>query len=111
MASIPVLGVVVAVLLVTASSMPMLLIPLATVLQQRTERELRGRVMGALDTVLLATLSLSFGIGGVLAETIGLLVTFAASAFAMLVLTAVIPRLPSYRRLVVEDAAGSANPL
>lgn len=97
--AVPVLGVLLAVLVVTASSFPLLLVPLFTLMQQHTPEEFAGRAMGAMDTLLLATISLAFGIGGVLADRIGLQPMFIASAVAVALLTVAVLNGRGYRAL------------
>ena len=86
-----------AVLVVTASSMPMLMVPLFTLMQERSKPQFIGRAMGALDTLVLAAVSLAFGMGGILADWIGLLPTFLATGTAMLLVVITLPFLHDYR--------------
>ncbi|MDP6945918.1 MAG: MFS transporter, partial [Myxococcota bacterium] len=99
MGALPVVSLVLSVLLITASSLPLLLVPLFTLIQANTDAAFTGRAMGALDTLMLATVSVSFGLGGILADQIGLQEVFLAAGAAMLVLTLVIPQTQSYRSL------------
>ncbi len=100
--AVPRIEVVLAVLIVTSSSLPLLLVPLFTLLQQRTAPEFTGRAISALDTVVLATVSLAFSVGGVLADQLGLEATFLVSAVGMAALTILVPRTAGFRALQEE---------
>jgi len=91
--------ILVAITSITAVSMPMLIVPLMTLMQQKTDKEFLGRVMGAFDTLLLSVISLAFGIGGVLAGEFGLTTVFVSCGIFMLVTTSCILCLPQYWRL------------
>ncbi len=82
----------------TAASGPMLTVPLFTFLQEKTAPRFMGRAMGALDTLLLAVVSLSYGLGGVLADVLGnITIVFIITGFAVLLFTLLIPFLPGYK--------------
>lgn len=86
-----------AIITLTAASGPMLTVPLFTFLQEKTKPRFMGRAMGALDTLILFVVSFSFGLGGVLAQMLGILRLFIITGAAILVLTLIIPLLPGYK--------------
>jgi DHA3 family macrolide efflux protein-like MFS transporter len=88
-----------AIILFTASSGPMLMVPLFTFIQEKTKPRFIGRAMGALDTAVLSVISLSFVFGGVLAGAIGVINVFKITGAAILVLTAATTLLPIYKKL------------
>lgn len=81
----------------TAVSGPMLMVPLFTFMQEKTEPRFMGRAMGALDTLILAVISVSFGLGGMLGDILGIIQVFIISGFAVLGFTLIVPFLPIYK--------------
>jgi DHA3 family macrolide efflux protein-like MFS transporter len=105
MGTFPRIAVILAVLVFTASSLPLLMVPLFTLIQSHTEPTFMGRAMGALDTVTLATLSVSFGMGGLMADLVGLQNTFLVAGLMMLLLTLLVPQTSNYRDLSVSHSS------
>jgi hypothetical protein len=81
----------------TAASGPMLMVPLFTFMQESTAPRFMGRAMGALDTVILAVISFSFGFGGMLADMLGTIQLFIITAFLIQIFVIIIPFLPAYK--------------
>jgi predicted MFS family arabinose efflux permease len=88
-----------AIIIFTGSAVPMMLIPLFTFMQEKTKPRFMGRALGALDTIVLLVSSLSFGLGGVLADTAGITRVFIITGFAILVVTFTTLFLPIYKKV------------
>jgi DHA3 family macrolide efflux protein-like MFS transporter len=88
-----------AIIILTGSAVPMMLIPLFTFMQEKTKSRFMGRAMGALDTIVLFVSSLSFGLGGVLADAAGITRVFIITGFAILVLILTTLFLPVYKKV------------
>lgn len=91
--------VMAAITTVTAASAPMLMVPLFTFLQENTKPRFIGRVMGALDTLIVSVISVSFALGGIMANTLGLKKIFVITGGIMLLFTLMVPLLPGYKVL------------
>ncbi|HNT28939.1 MAG TPA: MFS transporter [bacterium] len=100
---VPNIFVLIPVTLVTANAIPLLLVPFFTLLQQKTAPDFRGRVMGATESILLTIVSLAFGLGGVLAQVVGILPLFITSGVLLIASMVVIMLLPLYRALRTEE--------
>ncbi len=98
------------IITLTAVSGPMLMVPLFTFLQQKTKPRYMGRAMGALDTLILAVISISFGIGGMLGDFLGITQLFIISGFAILGFTLIIPFLPIYKTVRQTERDNSQVP-
>lgn len=88
-----------AIIVFTAASGPLLMVPLFTFLQEKTEARLMGRAIGALDTLILTVVSLALGIGGILGDIMGIRRVFIITGFAILTAFITIPFLPIYKRV------------
>jgi MFS family permease len=84
---------------ITAAFVPMLLVPLFTFMQEKTEPRFMGRAMGAMDTVILFAASLSFFFGGVLGDVLGVKTVFFITGVTILGFVLICPFLPIYKRV------------
>jgi MFS family permease len=83
----------------TAASGPLLMVPLFTFIQEKTEPRFMGRAMGTMDTLILVVISFSYGFGGMLGDVLGIIPLFIITGFAILAFTIIIPYLPGYKRV------------
>ncbi|MCP5103101.1 MAG: MFS transporter [bacterium] len=92
-----------AIIVITAASGSMLMVPVFTFMQGKTEPRYLGRVMGSMDTLILFVISFSFGFGGMAAETVGIETVFIITGFIILALTFITVFLPGYKRMRMKD--------
>jgi len=93
----PNLYIVSAVLLFTAFAFTLIIVPIVTLLQEKTEERYRGRAMSVLNTIIPAVAALSFGLGGIFSGLIGIRAMFIGTGLMMFVGVTVLRSLPGYR--------------
>jgi MFS family permease len=98
-AAITNLYALVAITTITAAFAPMLLVPLFTFMQEKTEPRFMGRAMGAMDTAILFAVSFSFFFGGVLGDVLGVRTVFFITGITILGFALICPFLPVYKRV------------
>ena len=104
-------GAVIPIIVVLAAvfgcALGALLIPAFTVLQERTDEEMRGRIFGGIFAVINAAVAIPLLVAGVLADALGV-AQVVIGLGALIVITAVLVRTLGWNRLHVLDAAASS---
>jgi MFS family permease len=94
MGFVPNASFVVGTLSITGISVPLLMVPLLTLVQRDVETSYTGRVLNGIDTAVNAAALLSCGLGVLLAERVGILQVFRFSGIMLAVLVFALLFLP-----------------